>query len=357
MRSPRFLSRLALPLSIAFGWGCGGDDLVLPSDAPGAVEIVDGNQQRGLPGTTLPDPLTVRLVDDAGDGIPNRTVVWVVHSGSGTVDPATGMTDAEGFASAEWTLGPAEGVQRVEARVPGIGSATFTATNTGGDGDGEDPVPARVEAVEGNGQRAGVGTAVPVRPAVRVLDEEGQPVEGYEVTFVVTGGGGSVSAPVQVTDAAGLARAGAWTLGPAPGTNTLEARAGSLAGSPVVFTAEGTAAEAVVDRLVFLVPPRDAAENETFRVEVALVDEDGDVVPLSGIFIYVALFQEGRETPSNDLLTGERFENTEAGVAVFDLAVEREGRYRLRALTDDLPELGPHGPEPYLFSDVFEVED
>jgi hypothetical protein len=124
-----------------------------------------------------------------------------------------------------------------------------------------------------------------------------------------------------------------------------------------VFTAEGTAAEAVVDRLVFLVPPRDAAENETFRVEVALVDEDGDVVPLSGIFIYVALFQEGRETPSNDLLTGERFENTEAGVAVFDLAVEREGRYRLRALTDDLPELGPHGPEPYLFSDVFEVED
>ena len=28
---------------------------------------------------------------------------------------------------------------------------------------------------------------------------------------------------------------------------------------------------------------------------------------------------------------------------------------RLRALTDDLPELGPHGPEPYLYSDFFEI--
>jgi hypothetical protein len=43
-------------------------------------------------------------------------------------------------------------------------------------------------------------------------------------------------------------------------------------------------------------------------------------------------------------------------VAAFDLGVDRAGRYRLRALTDDLPELGPHGPQPYLFSEVFEIE-
>ena len=86
--------RLALLLA-ASTWGCGGDDLVLPSEAPGAVEIVDGNGQRGLTSTALPDPLIVRLVDDAGTGIPNRTVVWVVQTGSGAVNPATGMTDAE----------------------------------------------------------------------------------------------------------------------------------------------------------------------------------------------------------------------------------------------------------------------
>jgi hypothetical protein len=138
----------------------------------------------------------------------------------------------------------------------------------------------------------------------------------------------------------------------------VEARAGSLAGSPVVFSAEATAAdpEPEVDRLVFRTPPRDTEANEHFRVEVALVDVDGDVVPLSGIFIYLGLFREGEDAPTNDLLSGERFENTEDGIAVFDIAVERPGRYRLRALTDDLPAYGPGGPRPYLYSEVFEVE-
>jgi hypothetical protein len=89
---------------------------------------------------------------------------------------------------------------------------------------------------------------------------------------------------------------------------------------------------------------------------VALVDEDGDIVPLSGIFIYLDLFREGNDHPSNNELWGEKFENTEDGVAVFDIRVQDEGRWRLRALSDDLPTLGPHGPEPWLFSDFFRVE-
>jgi adhesin/invasin len=360
MRPLRSLAPLAFPLLLTSAGACGGDDLVLPSETPGAIEIVEGNGQEGETGTALPDPLIIRLVDDAGSGVPNRTVVWVVDAGSGAVDPATGMTDAEGFASAEWTLGPSPGIQRVTAQVPGIGSTTFTATNTD-DGNGGEPSPASVEALEGNGQSAEAGTEVAIRPAVRVLDDDGQPVAGFEVTFAVTGGGGSVSGASPTTDAQGIARIGRWTLGETPGTNTLEARAGSLAGSPVVFTAEGTQPEpepeADVDRLVFLVPPRAARENETFQVQVALVDANGGVVPLSGIFIYVALFEEGKDNPINGLLRGERFENTEDGVATFDLAVGRAGRYRLRALTDDLPELGPHGPEPWLYSEVFEIRD
>ena len=118
----------------------------------------------------------------------------------------------------------------------------------------------------------------------------------------------------------------------------------------------GSPAAGEVERLSFVVPPSDGEENESFAVEVALVDADAHVVPLSGIFIYVDLFPEGADAPVNQRLRGERFENTEEGMATLDLAVEKKGRYRLRVLTDDLPELGPHGPEPYLFSDVFEVE-
>lgn len=362
----RALSRLAVPLALVTS--CGGDDLVLPEGSTSTLEMVRGNRQEGSPGTPLAQPLIVRLTDASGAGIADRTVVWTPSPGSGTVSPSTGMTDAEGFASAEWTLGTAEGVQRVSAQVPDIGGVTFTATNVGGD-EGEDPVPARVEGVDGDDQSATAGSAVPVSPAVRVLDSDGQPVQGYEVVFVATGGGGKVTGATQVTDANGVARVGGWTLGEVSGPNTLEARAGSLVGSPVVFTAVGTEPapepepepdpepEPEVDRLVFLTPPpAQAAVNERFRIAVALVDAGGDIVPLSGIFIYLALIKDGNESPSNDFITGERFENTEDGVAEFDLGVEREGRYRIRALTDDLPELGPHGPEPWLFSDVFEVE-
>ncbi|HEU4523748.1 MAG TPA: hypothetical protein VFR62_01935, partial [Gemmatimonadales bacterium] len=165
---------------------------MLPEQPTSTLQVVHGNDQEGATGAPLAEPLIVRLTQPDGTGIPGRTVVWVVASGSGTVDPATGMTDAEGFASAEWTLGPGEGEQRVSAQVPDIGTVTFTATNMDG-GDGEEPAPATVEAVEGTGQTARVGTAVAIRPAVRVLDQNRQPVEGFQVTFVVTGGGGSVT--------------------------------------------------------------------------------------------------------------------------------------------------------------------
>ena len=351
MRHLRPLPHLALFLSIA-AVGCGGDDLVLPN-AQGTVQIVDGNGQEGRSGDVLADPLVVRLVNEEGQGLPERTVRWVPRSGSGTTDPGTGTTDSGGFASAEWTLGPAPGLQRLDAEASELGSVTFTATNTG---VGENPPAARIEPIEGDGQIAPAGTEVPTRPAVRVLDEGGEPVEGFDVTFAVTAGDGSVSGAAQTTNTDGIARVGAWTLGATPGTNTLEASAGALAGSPVVFTAEGTGTGTRVDRLVFLVPPGDVSANETFHVEVALVDAAGDLVPLSGIVIYVALIREGQDTPSNGFLRGGRFQSTEDGVAAFDLAVLRDGRYRLRALTDDLPDFGPGGPEPHLFSGVFEVD-
>jgi len=351
-------TRLAIALSLV-GAACGGSDLTLPPGADSTqLEIVQGDDQTGAPGVRLPDPLIVRIVDLTGNGIANRTVLWVIKAGGGVITPVTGMTDAEGFASAEWTLGPTPGANVLEAQVPDIGSATFTSMATGDGGPAPSPpTPVRIELVEGDGQAAPVGAPVPVPPAVRVLDETGSPVAGVPVAFVVTAGGGSVQGTDQVTGADGIARVDSWVLGAAPGANTLEARSGSLEGSPVVFFAEGTAVEQPqVDHLEFRVePPATIGRNESFRVEVSLVDENGAVVPLSEIFIYLGLFPEGSDTPSNDDLNGERFENTIDGIAKFELRVEKKGRYRLRALTDDLPELGPNGPEPFLFSRVFEV--
>lgn len=332
--------------------GCGGGDLSLPAEVDGdRLTLVGGDDQLGRPGGRLPGELVVRLVDAGGDGLPDQVVTWVVSAGGGTIEPDSEATDDEGFARAVWTLGPDEGPNRAEAVVSFIGAITFTATAS------EDEPPARVIApVEGTDQAAPAGAAVPVRPAVRVT-ENGEPVAGIEVTFTVAAGGGTVDGATQVTNADGIARVGAWVLGPEPGINRLEARGEGLSGTPVVFTAEGTAGTRV-DRMVFLVqPPDDVDEREHFRVEVALVDDDGDLVPLSGVVVYLGLFRDGSDVPSNRLLLGDRFRETEAGVAVFDdLEVTDEGRYRLRALTDDLPEHGQGGPRPPLFSDQFEVD-
>jgi Big-like domain-containing protein len=353
MVTVRSLSRLRLPLTVLVSWACAGGDLSLPSDTAAQIEVVQGSGQTGLPGARLASPLIVRLLDEAGNGIPGRAVVWTVSAGGGTIEPATSTTDAEGFASTEWTLGEATGPNRATAQVPGVGMVIFTATGDDDDGAGGEPSAGRSTiSAEPASIEVGTGSST---ITVTVLDEAGDPVEGATVALQATGGGNTLTQPTTPTGADGVVTG---TLeSTTPGEKVVSATVdGSVELSRTAQVTVTSAPAGEVDRLVYLVPPGDVEENETFSVEVALVDEDGSVVSLSGIFIYLGLFPEGREAPANDLLQGERFENTEDGIAVFELAVEKKGRYRLRALTDDLPELGPQGPEPYLFSELFEVE-
>jgi adhesin/invasin len=426
----------------------------VPGTAASLV-LISGSGQTGDPGTQLPEPLVVRLVDESGNGIPGQAVTWIVATGGGVVDPGTSQTDAEGFASARWTLGPSTGTNTLNAVVSGVGVVGFVANGTngggGGGGGGSGPsasqstvraeptsiqavngiatitvtvrdgggapvsgasvtlaasgsgntltqpagttgsdgiatgtlrssVPgtkvvsatvngsiqvnqtaqvtvtlapaARVELLEGDGQTAPAGSAVDVRPAVRVVDDLGDPVAGFGVTFVVTGGGGSVDGASQTTNSDGVARVGpgSWTLGTVPGTNTLEARAGALQGSPVVFTAEG---ESTPSRFVFLTQPQNVDEDEVLNpaVQVAVVDAAGNVVPISGIAIRVDLLRANGPT-ANSRLEGVRTVDTVDGVAVFsDLRVNNdENGYRLRASSPDLPGIAP------VVSDAFNVD-
>jgi Bacterial Ig-like domain (group 1) len=349
--------------------GCNGGDLVVPGEpqtpaaAPSAtastVSAVPATVEAGIGAATI--LVTVR--EDNGDPIEGATVT-LQGSGTGiTLSQPGTLTGPDGTAIG--TLqSTTPGMKIVSAVVDGSVQLSQIAQVTV-----TEATASRIELVEGNNQSANAGTVLPMQPTVRVLNALGQPVEGVEVSFLVTAGGGSVDEVTRTTNSAGIARV-QWTLGPTPGINLLEASAGVLEGSPVVFTAAGTAttppppptepegpSESDVDRLVFRVaPPAEVKDGDTFAVQVALVDKSGHIVPLSGIFVYLDLFKEGDDTPTNTLLRGEHFENTEDGVAVLDIRVEKKGRYRLRALTDDLPSLGPFGPEPFLFSDVFKVK-
>ena len=299
--------------------------------------------------------IRVTVRDAAGAPVPGA-VVTLTASGSGnTLTQPKAPTGADGVAVGKLKSSVA-GTKDIVALVDGTLQINQTAQITVAIAPAD-----RVQLVEGNNQQAEPGAEVPVRPAVRVLDTAGNPVAGYEVIFVVGQGGGTVNGGIQTTNADGIARADSWILG-REGRNTLEVRAGSLRGSPVIFTASAVApppppppTSAKPDHFVFRVPPHDVNRNEPFRVEVAIVDVNGNVVPLNGIEIYVGIFRQGNEVPSNTLLVGDRFRDTQNGVAVFNLSITDIGSFRMRALSDELPQLGPHGPEPWLYSGFFDV--
>jgi len=197
------------------------------------LQIVSGNNQTGALGTALPSPLAVRVL--AADNLPvaGVPITFAVVTGGGSVAPLTAATDSLGVARTTATLGPAAGANSFRASAAGIAAVTFAATASSAPG-----VPVVVTIVAGNGQSAAAGTAVSIAPRVRVLDGLGTRVGGVSVTFAVASGGGSVTGAATVTDTAGFAQVGSWTLGATAGSNTLTATVAGL--SPATFTATGT---------------------------------------------------------------------------------------------------------------------
>jgi hypothetical protein len=176
---------------------------------------------------------------------------------------------------------------------------------------------------------------------VKVTNDAGQPIAGFGVTFAVTGGNGSVTGASQTTNSAGIATVGSWVLGD-PGSNTLEARATGLNGSPAVFTATATAS---ADHLVFQVQPSSpqvANRDIVPAVTVAIVDQNGTVVALRGAHIRLSLTPEGGDIDHED-------ENADDGVAEFDkLRVKQPGTgYVLTATVPSRPDLGQVTSNPF----------
>src|SRR5205807_2262491 len=112
----------------------------------------------------------------------------------------------------------------------------------------------------GGGTSAPAGTAVIPPPSVIVKDAHGNPVSGVAVTFAAAAGNGTVTPTTPVTTGSdGIAAATSWTLSTTARTDTLTATAAGLTGSPVTFTAQGTAGTAT--RLVLTTPPPSTARS------------------------------------------------------------------------------------------------
>jgi hypothetical protein len=204
----------------------------LSADAFG-IAAVSGEGQNGQVGATLPQPLVVQVSDNFGNPIPNVTVDWNV-TGGGSVNPSSPQTDVNGRVSAERTLGNTAGEWTTVATATGLAGSPVTFIHQVSAGNAS-----RVEIVSGNGQNAQAGTQLSDDLVVRVLDADDNPISQRAVEWVIGEGGGTANPARSNTDGQGYART-SWTLGPAPGRNTLNAVVSGVGEGRVTFTATGT---------------------------------------------------------------------------------------------------------------------
>ena len=203
--------------------------LVAPVAANDAYTLVAGATLT-VPATTgllandvLGTPVATLSAVLGGDGLPlgSRTIL----NGTVAVDAATGAFTLTGA-----TRAGTETFGYEVTNTSGTSRGIITITVTPG-------AAAAMVAHLGDGQTGTPGGALPVAPAVRVSDAFGNLVAAADVTFAVTGGGGTVTGPSATTTSEGIATVGSWTLGTA-GANTLQASSGLLS---VSFTATAVA--------------------------------------------------------------------------------------------------------------------
>ncbi len=118
----------------AWAGGGSGQASLTVQDTPASLILsqLSGDAQTGAAGTTLGQPLQVKVRNAQGTGVGGVAVHWTVTAGGGSVASATTTTDGQGLASVRWTLGSTAGVQTVRAEATGAGSVAFTATSVSG---------------------------------------------------------------------------------------------------------------------------------------------------------------------------------------------------------------------------------
>jgi hypothetical protein len=119
-----------------------------------SLEYVSGDAQSAEPGAELAEPVVVRVEASNGDPVAGEAVTFAVHGGGGSVsDGATSgatvdvTSAADGTASATWTLGPAVGLNTVEAAIASGSRVSFVAAGTGPVEPPPPPEPPDVEVL------------------------------------------------------------------------------------------------------------------------------------------------------------------------------------------------------------------
>ncbi|WP_281561223.1 hypothetical protein [Thalassomonas sp. RHCl1] len=207
-----------------------------------------GSGQASEVTTQLSQPLIAQVLDSLGNPVTGRLVKFEVSRNNGGVAPDASAelqriiqvpTDGSGKAQVFFTLGDTagEGNNRVIASAVGVvGEVEFCATALTRPAD-------KILMTSGDNQRGLVSSPLPNPLEALVVDRGGNPIQGIQITFQVTKGGGNLDGSdtiVKQTGNDGVARA-VLTLGLEPGinNNVVNATFPGLTGLPATFTSSG----------------------------------------------------------------------------------------------------------------------
>ena len=208
------------PISVQVGGGVSFTDyyIEITPGPPAIVQKLEGDNQIGDPGQTLPIDLKAKITDLFGNPSEGVDVTWEVDpKGAATLIGETRKTDAEGGVSAKVRLGNVAGTHQIIVR-SGDAVAAFRVTVNIALGS--------LQKVSGDLQSALIGQPFSQPLRVKAIDDQGQPLGNIVVAFNRTAGEGDLSAASATTDqngeasitvvAGGCRFPGVWSLRPPP---------------------------------------------------------------------------------------------------------------------------------------------
>ena len=272
------LVRLGATIILLAGCGSGTEPrratvLAIVSPPPGAARsgvvfdagpVVELRDQDGGSFAEAGVPITASLAEQTGAAL------------GGTI---TRATDAIGRATfTDLSIGGTTGSYTLRFSAPGLSTVVISTPIALGAGPA-----ATMTAVSPLTPQATVGTPMAALPSVVIKDASGNVVPNVAVTFAGVNVG-MLTGATQMTNAAGVATLGGWTLPTASGFYPLSASAAGLAPSSVIFTATATA-----DAPTVMQPASGQGQSSLYGsrlaapLQVRVVDQYGN--PTAGVVV------------------------------------------------------------------------
>jgi hypothetical protein len=181
---------------------CGETGSTEPASPPTLLVALSPAVDTVVTGDLTDPPISVRVEDALGAPVEGIPVRFVLSEGEGELFPNLAVSGQDGVAEAAFQAAGTPGAIQIQVDIPSaanVAALDFEVLAMAADSVG-------LRLVEGNDQRAEVGSQLPIPFVVQALSSGGAPAGGIAVAWRITGGPGQsavLTADTTLTDSSG----------------------------------------------------------------------------------------------------------------------------------------------------------